>query len=79
MLSYLIDKLKSVLISEGTQDDITGYVLMNNNNNNNNNNKSLVLVKENDKYWKTKWIENSKITNELPAKNLDTVFSPTNS
>lgn len=70
MLSYLIDKLKSVVISQGTQDDITGYVLMNDNI------KSLVLVKEHDKYWKTKWIENSKITNELPAKNLETVFSP---
>ncbi len=75
MLSYLIDKLKSVIISQDTEDDITGYVLMNNNDNV----KSLVLVKENDKYWKTKWIESSKITNELPAKNLDTVFSPTNS
>ncbi len=73
MLGYLIDKLKSVLISDDTTNDITGYVLMNDSDKN----KSLVLVKENDKYWKTKWVENSKITNELPSNKLETVFSPT--
>ncbi len=72
MLGYLIDKLKSVLISQDTKDDVTGYVLMNDNNS-----KTLVLVKENDKYWKTKWVENAKIISEPPYKKLDTIFSPT--
>jgi hypothetical protein len=72
MLDYLIDKIKSVLITHDTQDNITGYVLMNGNNA-----KSLVLVKENDKYWKTKWVENTTIINEPPSKKLDTIFSPT--
>jgi len=72
MLSNLIDKLKSVIISDDTTNDITGYVLMSDSDKN----KSLVLVKENDKYWKTQWIENNKIVNSLPSNKLETVFSP---
>lgn len=66
-MEYIINKIKSMWST--TNKDIDGYFLMEDNKTN----KSLVLVKNNEKSWKTEWIDKS-ITVNKPDKNLNTIF-----
>lgn len=36
--------------------------------------KSLLLVKENDRYWKTKWFNNNENIYKSPVKSLNEIF-----
>jgi hypothetical protein len=52
-------------------ESIIGYVLQTNNN------TKLVLVKENDRYWKTKWVDiYEKI--QTPTESIDHIFNRQN-
>ncbi len=52
-------------------ESIIGYVLQMNNN------TKLVLVKENDRYWKTKWVDiYEKI--QTPTESIDHIFNRQN-
>lgn len=69
-MEYLVNKLKSFGIIEGDK-VIEGYVLMNDEKNA----KSYVMVKQDNKYWKTEWISNSAISVKNPDKSLNDVVN----
>lgn len=69
-MEYLVNKLKSFGIIEDNK-VIEGYVLMNDEKND----KSYVMIKQDNKYWKTEWISNSAICVKSPDKSLNEVVN----
>jgi hypothetical protein len=69
MIYNLIDKFKGLWYSE-IKKEIEGYIFMTNNMNN----ETLLLIKDGEKYWKTKWFNNNHYTYKLPIEQLSTVL-----
>jgi hypothetical protein len=67
MISELVEKFKGLLYGE-RKNEVEGYLLMNDNT------KTLLLVKEGEKSWKTKWFNSNEIILKTPEKQLETVF-----
>jgi hypothetical protein len=53
------------------KDEVEGYLMMNDNTTN----KSLLLVKDGEKSWKTKWFNNNENTYKTPLAALSELFS----
>ncbi len=53
------------------KDEVEGYLMMNDNITN----KSLLLVKDGEKSWKTKWFNNNENTYKAPFVSLSELFS----
>jgi hypothetical protein len=68
-VSNLIDKFKGLWYGEGRK-DVEGYLIMSDSTNN----RSLLMVKENDKSWKTKWFNNAENTYKTPNEPLNKLF-----
>lgn len=68
-MEYIINKMKS-LWHTVPDNNLTGYILIDNSKQG----KSLVLVKDGDHLWKTKWIDTNmtKITN--PSQSINSIF-----
>ena len=70
MISELVEKFKGLFYGE-RKNEVEGYLLMNDNT------KTLLLVKEGEKSWKTKWFNNNEIVLKTPEKQLGNVFKNT--
>jgi hypothetical protein len=70
MISELVEKFKGLLYGE-RKNEVEGYVLMNDNT------KTLLLVKEGEKSWKTKWFNSNEIILKTPEKQLENIFKNT--
>ena len=69
-MEYLVNKLKSFGFIEGNS-VVEGYILMNDEKAN----KSYVMIKKDNKCWKTEWISNSAIAIKTPEKSLSDVIN----
>jgi hypothetical protein len=69
MISQLIDKFKGFWIGE-SKGEVEGYMIMTDSTNN----KTLLLIKEGEKSWKTKWFSDSQTTYKAPVEPLSTIF-----
>jgi hypothetical protein len=67
-MEYIIEGFKKICAKP--QDSLEGYLLMSDNKQN----KSLFFVKDNDKCWKTTWLDNSIKVNK-PSESIETVFT----
>ncbi len=69
-MEYLVNKLKSFgFIEENSV--VEGYILMNDEKAN----KSYVMIKKDNKCWKTEWVSNSAIAIKTPEKSLSDVIN----
>ena len=57
-----------------TKREIQGYVLTENKNTD----MSLILIKNNDKYWNTVWLSNKEHTYNIPDEPLSNIFKYNN-
>ena len=56
---------------ETEKKEVEGYLMLSDNTNN----KSLLLVKDSEKSWKTKWFNNNENTYKAPLASLSELFS----
>lgn len=70
MISSLIDKFKGLWSGEGKR-EVEGYLIMSDNTNN----KTLLLVKDSEKSWKTKWYNDDKNIYKVPNEPLTSIFN----
>jgi hypothetical protein len=70
MISSLIDKFKGLWYGERIS-EVEGYCIMSDTTNK----KTLLLVKDNEKSWKTKWYNDNHNTYKAPTLPLSTVFN----
>jgi hypothetical protein len=70
-MSYLVDKIKELWYGQSENLVETGYTLLNDNTNN----KTLILKKENDLYWKTKWVDHTSVTINTPSTPIVNIFN----
>jgi hypothetical protein len=56
---------------ESDKENVEGYILSKDDN------KTLLLVKDGEKSWKTKWFNTDKINLKSPDKNMETIFKNT--
>jgi hypothetical protein len=68
-IADLIKSFKGLLFNESTQ-EVEGYMIMTDDINN----RSLLMVKENEKSWKTKWFSNSENNFKVPTEPLNKLF-----
>jgi hypothetical protein len=68
-MTSLIDKFKDLWYGD-TKQDIEGYTIMADIKNN----RTLIMVKEGEKSWKTKWFNNSKYNFTVPNQPISTLF-----
>lgn len=68
-ISNLIDRIEGLWYGESKK-EIEGHIMMSDNKNN----KTLVMVKEGDKFWKTKWFNNSENYFKTPNEPLSKIF-----
>jgi hypothetical protein len=66
-MEYIIEGFKRLWAKP--TDEVEGYHLMSDNKQN----KSLIFVKDSDKCWRTKWLDN-KIKVNTPAEPLQSLF-----
>jgi hypothetical protein len=69
MISQLVDKFKGLWYGE-SKGEVEGYMIMTDNTNN----KTLLLIKDGEKSWKTKWFSDSQTTYKAPVTPLSTIF-----
>lgn len=67
MISDLVEKFKGLWYGE-RKNEVEGYLIMNDNT------KTLLLVKDGEKSWKTKWFNSKEIILKSPEKRLETIF-----
>ena len=67
-MDYIIEGLKQIWTK--SEDSLEGYLLMSDTKQN----KSLFFVKDNDKCWKTKWLDSSTKVNK-PSEPMETLFT----
>jgi hypothetical protein len=70
-MDLLINRLKGLLWNKTV---IEGYILSEDIDKK----LSLVLVKDSDKSWRTKWLNNSEYEIKLPKQSISQVFLPNN-
>lgn len=71
MISGLIDKFKGLWYGEAkTAAEVEGYLIMSDNTSN----KSLLLVKDGEKSWKTKWFNNNENNFTVPKEPISKIF-----
>jgi hypothetical protein len=66
----LLSKLKGLWLSE-KKSVIEGHVLSKDSKNN----QSLLLIKEGEKLWKSKWFNDEEYTYRMPKEPLATIFN----
>ena len=66
-MNNLIDNFKTLIISKN---EVEGYILSEDKIKN----TSLVLVKENNIFWKTKWLNNAETTYKIPMDPISLIF-----
>jgi hypothetical protein len=69
-ISDLVERFKGLWYGESKQ-EIEGYHIMTDNINN----RSLVMVKESEKSWKTKWFNNEENNFTAPKEPITKIFS----
>ena len=67
----VIDKLKGLWISPESKTEVEGYLMLSDSTNN----KSLLLVKEGEKTWKTKWFNDNEHSYKAPAVPVSEIFN----
>jgi len=70
MISELIGKFKGLWYGE-QKGEVEGYMIMTDGTSN----KTLLLVKDGEKSWKTKWFNNNQNTFKTPSQPLNGVFN----
>ncbi len=68
----VIDKFKGLWIgqSQEAKTEVEGYLMLSDGTNN----KSLLLIKDGEKSWKTKWFNDNQTTYKAPVAPLSTIF-----
>jgi inorganic pyrophosphatase len=66
----LIDTFKGLWYGE-SKEEIEGYLIMNDSTNN----KTMLLVKDGEKSWKTKWFNNNQMIHKVPIEPLQHIFA----
>jgi hypothetical protein len=70
MISSLVEKFKGLWYGESKQ-EVEGHIIMSDSTNN----KTLLLVKNGDKSWKTKWYDDNKNIFKTPNELLISIFN----
>lgn len=70
MISSVIDKFKDLWYGEA-KEEVEGYLIMADSTTN----KSLLLVKNSEKSWKTQWFNDTTNNYKTPSKSLHTIFN----
>lgn len=70
MISSLVDKFKGLWYGEPKK-EVEGYLIMSDFTTN----KTLLLIKEDDKSWKTKWYNDNQNTYKAPKESLASIFN----
>jgi hypothetical protein len=70
LINGLITKFKGLMIKGSKKETAEGYLLKTDNVNK----KSLLLVKENEKCWKTKWFNDSEYTYTILPGPISSIF-----
>ena len=68
-VSNLIDKFKGLWYGESKK-EVEGYLIMSDNINN----RTLLMIKDNEKSWKTKWFNNVENTYKVPNEPFNKLF-----
>lgn len=69
VIEYVINRVKNMW--PGRRIDVEGYLMFNDSTNN----KSLLLVKDGEKSWKTKWFNDSENRYKAPVVPLINIFN----
>lgn len=69
-ISNLVDKFKGLWYGE-SKSEIEGYMIMSDKTTN----KTLLLVRDGEKSWKTKWFSDNQNNYKPPSQSLNTVFN----
>ena len=70
-MEYIIEGLKRLWTKPQDRPEVLeGYLLMTDNKQN----KSLFFIKDNNKCWKTKWIDNTTKVNK-PSTQMESIFT----
>jgi hypothetical protein len=70
MISSLVDRFKGLWYGE-IKNEVEGYLIMSDSTTN----KTLLLVKDGEKSWKTKWFNNQQNTYKPPTEPLVSIFN----
>ena len=70
MISGLIDKFKRLLYIESKK-EVEGHMIMNDSKNS----KTLLLIKDGEKSWRTKWFNDNEYLYKAPLRKLSTIFN----
>jgi hypothetical protein len=70
MISELINKFKGLWYGN-VENEVEGYMIMTDSTNK----KTLLLIKEGDKSWKTKWFSDNNHTYKAPVAPMTTIFN----
>jgi hypothetical protein len=70
MISSLVDKFKGLWYGE-SKAEVEGYMIMSDTTNN----RTLLMVKDSEKSWKTKWYDNGNNSYKSPDKPLNAIFN----
>jgi hypothetical protein len=70
MISDLINKFKGLWYGSESKGEVEGYMIMSDSTTN----KSLLLIKDGEKSWKTKWFNDNQTTYKAPVAPLSTIF-----
>jgi hypothetical protein len=66
-MNNLINNFKTIILSKN---EVEGYILSEDKIKN----TSLVLVKENNMFWKTKWLNNAETIYKIPMDSISLIF-----
>ncbi len=69
MINQLIDKFKGLWYGE-SKEEVEGYMIMSDSTNS----KTLLLIKEGEKSWKTMWFSDTNHTYKAPVAPMTTIF-----
>jgi hypothetical protein len=69
MISQLVDKFKGLWYDE-SKGEVEGYMIMSDSTNS----KTLLLIKEGEKSWKTKWFSDNQTIYKAPLEPISLIF-----
>jgi hypothetical protein len=71
LIGSIVDKLKGLWLNPEKKREVEGYLILSDNTSN----KTLLLVKEGEKYWKTSWYDNTEYIYKSPQLALNELFN----
>jgi hypothetical protein len=70
MISGLINRFKGLLYTK-TKKEVEGYIILNDSKSS----KTLLLIKNGERSWRTKWFNDNEYIYKAPLQQLSTIFN----